>query len=226
MIKKYMLIIVTSIALGIIIGSYIKEDNRQKDSYTNKQDYVLEKKNQLNEYIKNLNDYKEDLNKELTQINLKFSNSSQMKQLNKLKEDLSYTDINGEGIIIDLDSSSNEVGNIANIIEFNKIFISLINALKVNGAKFICINDQRLNQYSEIILAGNHININSKPIGQPYEIKVIGNLDKLKKYIGKENTYLEAIQKNYPISMKVKVSRNISMSKINTQNSLEYIRGE
>ena len=63
------------------------------------------------------------------------------------------------------------------MIDYNRILLNIVNDLKANGAKFISINNQRINKYSEIILAGNHININSTPIAQPYNIKVIGDIN-------------------------------------------------
>ncbi|MFR8620415.1 MAG: DUF881 domain-containing protein, partial [Romboutsia timonensis] len=91
---------------------------------------------------------------------------------------------------------------------------------------YISINNQRLNQYSEISLAGSHININSTPIAQPYNINVIGDIDELTDYINKKNTYLDSIGKNYQLKVETKIEKNITIEKMSIINKLEYIEGE
>ena len=141
-----------------------------------------------------------------------------------MKEVLSYTDIKGKGITIIIDALNEDIGNIANTVDYNKILINLVNELKINGGKFISINGQRINQYSAIILAGSHINVNSIPIAQPYEIKVIGDIDKLSSYVNEGNNYIDNIILNYPMKVEYKVEESINMPKIEIPNKLRYIR--
>ena len=110
------------------------------------------------------------------------------------------------------------------ISQIQQTIINLVNELKVNGGKFISINGQRINQYSAIILAGSHINVNSIPIAQPYEIKVIGDIDKLSSYVNKGNNYIDNIILNYPMKVEYKVEESINMPKIEIPNKLRYIR--
>ena len=143
-------------------------------------------------------------------------------QINTLKEVLGYVDVKGSGLLIKIDAINDEIGNIANFVDYNKILLNIVNEIKVNGGEYISINNQRLNQYSEISLAGSHININSTPIAQPYNINVIGDID----YINKKNTYLDSIGKKYQLKVETKIEKNITIEKMSIINKLEYIEGE
>ena len=222
--KKYMLIILASTVLGILIGSIIKDFQSKKELYISKDDIVKKEIKVAKKSIKNLKKEKIDLDEELDALKEKYIEESDINQIEELKEILSYTDVQGDGITIKIDSLNEDVGNIANSVDYNKILINLVNNLKVNGGKYISINGQRLNQYSEIILAGSHININSVPIAQPYEVKVIGDLEKLSSYINENNNYIENIAENYPMKVEYKIEKNISLPKIEVPNKLKYIK--
>jgi uncharacterized protein YlxW (UPF0749 family) len=224
--NRYVLIIITSAMLGVFIGMTNREYERKKDIYISKDEGIKKEIYIANKDIKKLNKEKQSIEKELEKLKIKYEDEKNIKKVENLKSSLSYTDITNSGVVINIDALNEEAGNIANIIDYNKILINIINELKINGAKLISINGERLNQYSAIVLAGNHININSVPIAQPYEIKVIGDYDKLYKYINKKNNYLTNIENNYPIKVEFKVDKNITLQKMNVPNKLEYIKGE
>ncbi|WP_242824177.1 DUF881 domain-containing protein [[Clostridium] dakarense] len=181
---------------------------------------------QVNKNIKKLNKSKEKLEEELYGLKTKYEDNEKIKEIENIKSMLSYTNLDNEGIIIKIDALNEDTGNIANFVDYNKILINLINEIKINGGEFISINDQRINQYSEIVLAGSHININSVPIAPPYEFKVIGNTQKLKKYIDKDSQYIKNIKNSYPLKIEKKFEKNISMEKMNIPNKLRYIEGK
>ncbi len=224
--NRYMLIILISTILGIFMGMIIREQERKNYMYINKDKSTKKEIYIANKEIKQLNKEKKKVEIELNDLKNKYEDVENINQVEDLKSNLSYTDINGSGIVIKLDAINEDIGNIANLIDYNKILVNLINEVKINGGAFISINGQRMNQYSEIVLAGNHININSVPIAQPYEIKVIGDVDKLYKYVDKESNYLRRIESNYPLKVELKNNENITMNKINVPNKLKYIKGE
>ena len=76
---------------------------------------------------------------------------------------------------------------------------------------------------TEIILAGNHININGVPISQPYEIKAIGNEKTLYRYFQEKDYILEALEKNLEMKTEVSKSRKVSIPSISGQKELEYL---
>lgn len=221
--NNYMLIILTSILLGLLIGMSSKEYSETESTYRSKDKLTKKAIKQINKNIKKLYNEKDILEVEMNKLKLKYEDNSYIKYIDKIKKDLSYTDIEGGGIIIKIDALNDEVENIARFIDYNKVLINIINDLKQYGAEFISINNQRINQYSEIALAGSHININSIPIVQPYEIKAIGNINELSKYEVTESKY---IGHNQLIKFEKKIQNNIYMEKINISNKLKYIEGE
>ena len=221
-----MSIILIVFILGLTIGILAKDYNNQESTYINKDKIIKKEIKSLKKTIKIQTKQKQKLEKEVENITLSNKDSKLNQKLDSLKEELGYADINGEGFEINIDAADSEIGNIANMIDYNRILLNIVNDLKANGAKFISINNQRINQYSEIILAGNHININSTPIAQPYNIKVIGDINKLTSYIDRDYTYIDNIVKNYPLKVDIKLKNNIVIEKMSIVNKLDYIKGE
>lgn len=224
--KNYVSIILIVFILGLTIGILAKDYNNQESTYINKDKIIKKEIKSLKKTIKIQTKQKQKLEKEVENITLSNKDSKLNQKLDSLKEELGYADINGEGFEINIDAADSEIGNIANMIDYNRILLNIVNDLKANGAKFISINNQRINQYSEIILAGNHININSTPIAQPYNIKVIGDINKLTSYIDRDYTYIDNIVKNYPLKVDIKLKNNIVIEKMSIVNKLDYIKGE
>ncbi len=212
--------------IGLLIGILIKDYNKQVSLYVNKDKFIKNEIKSTQKSIKVMGKEKEKIEKEIEILKSKNQNSKVANQVNTLKEILGYIDVKGSGLLINIDAINDEMGNIANSIDYNKILLNIVNEIKVNGGEYVSINNQRLNQYSEISLAGNHININSTPIAQPYNINVIGDVDKLTDYINKKNTYLDSIGNNYQLRVETKIEKNITIEKLNIINKLENIEGE
>ncbi|WP_286317573.1 DUF881 domain-containing protein [Romboutsia ilealis] len=224
--RNYMSIIFIVFIIGLLIGILIKDYNKQVSLYVNKDKFIKNEIKSTQKSIKVMGKEKEKIEKEIEILKSKNQNSKVANQVNTLKEILGYIDVKGSGLLINIDAINDEMGNIANSIDYNKILLNIVNEIKVNGGEYISINNQRLNQYSEISLAGNHININSTPIAQPYNINVIGDVDKLTDYINKKNTYLDSIGNNYQLRVETKIEKNITIEKLNIINKLENIEGE
>lgn len=224
--RNYMSIIFIVFIIGLLIGILIKDYNKQVSLYVNKDKFIKNEIKSTQKSIKVMGKEKEKIEKEIEILKSKNQNSKVANQVNTLKEILGYIDVKGSGLLINIDAINDEIGNIANSIDYNKILLNIVNEIKVNGGEYVSINNQRLNQYSEISLAGNHININSTPIAQPYNINVIGDVDKLTDYINKKNTYLESIGNNYQLKVETKIEKNITIEKLNIINKLENIEGE
>lgn len=224
--RNYMSIIFIVFIIGLLIGILIKDYNKQVSLYVNKDKFIKNEIKDTQKAIKVMGKEKEKIEKEIEILKSKNQNSKVANQVNTLKEILGYIDVKGSGLLINIDAINDEIGNIANSIDYNKILLNVVNEIKINGGEYISINNQRLNQYSEISLAGNHININSTPIAQPYNINVIGDIDKLTDYINKKNTYLESIGNNYQLKVETKIEKNITIEKLNIINKLENIEGE
>ena len=224
--RNYMSIIIIVFIIGLLIGILIKDYNKQVSLYVNKDKFIKNEIKDTQKAIKVMGKEKEKIEKEIEILKSKNQNSKVANQVNTLKEILGYIDVKGSGLLINIDAINDEIGNIANFVDYNKILLNIVNEIKVNGGEYISINNQRLNQYSEISLAGSHININSTPIAQPYNINVIGDIDELTDYINKKNTYLDSIGKNYQLKVETKIEKNITIEKMSIINKLEYIEGE
>ena len=224
--NKYVLIILASNILGILIGKMIRDYNRRDSIFEGKGNSLKKEVKFITKDIKDLREERETLEEELDELKDKYEDVEKIKEVDTLKRDLSYTDIQGSGIVLNIDALNEEIGNIANFVDYNKILVNIVNELKLSGAEFISINGQRINQYSPIVLAGSHINVNLVPIAPPYEIKCIGDKERLSKYINKGSIYLKSIQDNYPIKVESKIFDNIEMDKMNVPNKLKYIEGE
>ena len=224
--RNYMSIILIVFIAGVLIGILIKDYNKEESLYINKDKLIKKEIKSTEKSIKIMNKEKNKIEKEIEKLKEKNKDSKLVNQVNTLKETVGYVDVKGSGLLIKIDASNDEIGNIANYIDYNKILLNIVNEIKVNGGKYISINNQRLNQYSEISLAGSHININSTPIAPPYNINIIGDVDRLTDYINKGNTYLDSIEQNYQLKVETKIEKNITIEKLSIINKLEYMEGE
>lgn len=142
-------------------------------------------------------------------------------QTNNLKIVLSYIKMQGEGIILKIDSKKDE--NISSIMEERGVLLKLVNQAKLHGGEAISINDLRIGPYSEIVKAGSHINVNSKPVEQPYEIKIIGSGKNLSRYINYNNLIIGDLKNMYDLDVSIKLSSNIIIPKLVDVKDLNYI---
>ena len=106
---------------------------------------------------------------------------------NSLKNELDYlkfisglTDVSGDGVIITLNDAENpDLQSKMNYIIHDYEVYGIINDLRHAGAQAISINDERLIATSEQICVGPTIKINKNRYAVPFEIKAIGDSDKL-----------------------------------------------
>lgn len=110
--------------------------------------------------------------------------------------------ISGEGVILVIDSGKDE--NIALKMENKKILLLLINELRLNGAETISINGQQITNLSGITLAGTHLDINNTEIGPEYEVKIIGDSEKLYRFLDKKSVTVMFMKKVYQFHVSVK----------------------
>lgn len=139
----------------------------------------------------------------------------------KTKALLGQEPVTGEGIVIKLEAIEGQ--NIAYDLESYRILLKIVNNLKSNGGEVISINGQILTPRSEIVLAGNHINVNNVPISQPYEIKVIGNQKKLYEFF-QDNRYLNLVlEKTYKIKIDISKERKITINPVTISKEYENL---
>ena len=88
-----------------------------------------------------------------------------------------YVDLEGEGIVLEINDPPVDLqfGFGYTIVDELDLILSIISMLNAADAEAISINDQRWTSFTEIVRAGNHIEINGVSNGSPIVIKAIGN---------------------------------------------------
>lgn len=98
----------------------------------------------------------------------------------------------GPGIILVFSDGDQNVGESADSIDswlktiHNEDMLKVINGLKLNGAEAIEINGERITSTSEIYCSWAFITVNGKKLPAPFEIKAIGDMEKLQAYANSE----------------------------------------
>lgn len=170
-----------------------------------------------------------DLNEEYTKIQKEFEveesilSKEEAARYRNLKMFLGEYDLIGEGIIIKLESVDDN-HNLAFEFDSDRTLLKIINFAKYMGAESIAINNQFISNYSGIVLAGNHININDIPVTPPYEIKILGNEKKLYRYFSEESVFMMVLEKNNNLKITMEKSKKITVPKIKAFAKLEYLQ--
>lgn len=138
---------------------------------------------------------------------------------------LGKTDVEGEGVIINLTEKTPaelaEDEQVISIISEDLIYI--INYLKDAGAEAISVNDERIVNSTDIVDVGESIKINSKYIRTSvYTIKAIGNSSYLESSIFGKGGYAEQL-KTTGINTSIQKLNKVQISKYNGDFDTKYI---
>ena len=219
--KKYIkqkMVILCAFILGILIAIYIKTLNPQKVYITLEEKKNLEHKIEIeNKQIEKLRNIKLEYEKDLEAYEQKSLNEKSVKEL--MEYELSYLkDVTGEskvigdGIIITIKDSENDLKENQNpneLIVHDIDILRIVNDLKKAGAIAISINGGRLLTLSKIKCSGSTIKVNDTTYGQPFIIKAIGDLNTLKASVTSPQSYTNILQEVYGIYIKVEEKNDI-----------------
>ena len=147
------------------------------------------------------------------------------KELSTLEQALGKTDVEGEGIIINLrEKKDNELGEDETITPiFANDLIYIVNSLKDAGAEAISINNERIIGITDIVDIGEYVNIkiNSNYIRtNEFEIKAIGNSSYLENSVFGKGGYITQID---GIVATAKKSNKVRINKYNGEIETKYI---
>lgn len=180
----------------------------------------LRKSNQeMKETIQELEDKVEEFEKE------RATESIPLKKLradvNQFKLLAGHLPVTGPGIIITIEGED-EI-NIAPVVDQKGYLLILANELRAFGAEVIAINGNRITARSEVIRAGNHININGMPISPPYVIQAIGDINSLKRYVDHRTLIFDwmSIQ---GIKSQVDYSEEIEIPKVTKEKPIQFYK--
>lgn len=162
------------------------------------------------------------------------SDSSLAKREERVKGNnklLGNTDVTGNGVVIVLADNhgiSNELPLLAtDVSEYVLHYIDLIqvvNSLKNAGAEAISINGQRIVSTTAIVCIGNVISINGEKVANPFEIRAIGDQEKLYGGVTMLGGYIEILQK-YGLVQSVEKRENIEIPKYIGTYTMEFMKG-
>lgn len=149
------------------------------------------------------------------------------KELSTLEQALGKTDVEGEGIIINLrEKKENELGDDESITPiFANDLIYIVNSLKDAGAEAISINNERIIGITDIVDIGEYVNIkiNSNYIRtNEFEIKAIGNSSYLESSIFGKGGYAEQLEIS-GIKATVQKSNKIRINKYTEEINFKYV---
>lgn len=91
-----------------------------------------------------------------------------------------YVDLEGPGIILEINDPNGDINfnqGFYSIVDELELILQVISILNAADAEAISINDQRYTSFTEIVRAGEHIEINGVSNNSPITIKAIGNPD-------------------------------------------------
>lgn len=180
----YRLTVLISLIIGFLLGM----------SFQYKMDHATNQK---------LMDHMQQKYNDLTQkyISLK-------KIIQPFKKIAGLTDMQGEGLIIDIETPSQNKNATTNF-DLNKKDISqMVNTLWVSGADAIALNGSRLNINSLISSKNNSIYINQTQVTLPFTILVIGDKQEIYTKLTDPNSILSTL-KNKKIKIKINYNDNI-----------------
>lgn len=92
-----------------------------------------------------------------------------------------YVDLQGPGVVLEINDPPVDIqfGEGYSIVDELDLILQIISILNAAEAEAISINDQRYTAFTEIVRAGNHIEINGVSTSSPIIIKAVGNPDTL-----------------------------------------------
>lgn len=229
--KSLASIFTLSIILGatfiILLNSPIQGN---KNSYLSRE--IASQINMEKEELKKKEKKIAELQKEMKKVEKKMDiekkilSDSEFDEYSKYQIITSRKAISGEGIIITIANGDGNKENIAFVVDSNRILLKILNVAKQNGAEIVAVNNQMISQWTGIVLAGNHLNVNNVLIETPYEIKIIGNEKTLYRFFAKDSAILNILEDKYQLSINVEKSRNIIIPSIQIYKESEFIKKE
>ncbi len=142
--------------------------------------------------------------------------SSKEQSIKKYNTILGLTDVNGEGVTINISVKQLDEG-------IKEYLDNIINELKNAGAECISINNQRLIWSSVISCEGNIIKVNQEKIESPFVINAIGDTRLLYGALARPGGYIELLNSN-GIKTEVIRSSNIQIQKYNGLINFEHLK--
>ncbi|MCL2496045.1 MAG: DUF881 domain-containing protein [Clostridiales bacterium] len=217
--KKTQLIFLTvvSFAVGIFIMAAIRSANMPVRQINPRNEELIRAILALETEIADLEDQRRMINENITAIHEEQTEGeSQLsllsQSLESLRQSAALTELQGPGLIITIDDnkegadkarfSSPENFFPENYIVHDKDLLYIVRAVSPDS-EAIAINNVRLNNNSHIRCAGTVILVNYAILAPPYEIRIIGDPEKLLQSLHSSSRYQSLLSKMMPIKTAV-----------------------
>ena len=195
------------------------------------------KESELRLELKNWNDKYDELNgryEELTSKIEEYKNekesdaqTSQLLQteLEQLNEQLGKTDVEGEGIVIQLtDKGGTQLSDDVQVENITSTqLLTIINELFSAGAEAISLNEHRITAMTAVYEIGTEfLKVNGDKISSPYVINAIGDADYLKSAVSGKGGGVDQL-KELGHETSVDTSKKIKIEKYDKDMTTKYI---
>ena len=125
-----------------------------------------------------------------------------------------YVDLEGPGIVLEINDPPVDLqyGGGYSIVDELDLILQIVSILNAADAEAISINDLRYTSFTEVVRAGNHIEINGVSTSSPIVIKAIGNPDTLESALAFKNGIVWQLR-NYDYIVHLTQDKNVSIPK-------------
>ena len=136
-----------------------------------------------------------------------------------------YKDVKGEGVIIEIDNPTvdMQLGDEKNImVEHYTFLLEIISLLNAVDTEAISINGQRYTSFTEIVPAGNLMEVNGVSFGTPIVIKAIGNSQDIENALKIKGGIIWFMEEGYNLKIKITQKKDITIPKYEKVKNLKY----
>lgn len=231
--KGKILILVSSIGLGILISTMMKSNLESYAPVTLLSLEVMQEDLKFtNKEVNELKDEFKEKEEELKSIKgLSYSDSTIVDKLNidlvSSKSISGHIALEGPGIIIKMyDNPEDEIiGQDVNDDVIHDVdVLNILNDLRVAGAEAISINGERVVSSSELKCRGPVIGINGISIGTPFIIRAIGDQKLLMAAVNAPGTYGDALKNIFAIGFEPEVEDDLFIPAYSGNFSFKYAK--
>lgn len=168
----------------------------------------------------------EDVNKRISEYNQKVEDNEEAselvdEELNESNVLVGKTDVEGEGIIITINSTDTYPIYSS---EFASELLTLVNELRYAGAEAISINEVRVLPTTAIVDLSSYISVNQQRLESPYVIKAIGDKEYLSSILNLKGSGFIDIYKNQGMSISMEQSNRVKIPKYNGEFEINYMQ--
>jgi uncharacterized protein YlxW (UPF0749 family) len=114
-----------------------------------------------------------------------------------------FTGVKGEGVIINIsDAQVRDGKDLNSLVVHDRDLIRILNDLKIAGAQAISLNGERILSTSELVCTGPTVQINRNRYPAPYEIRAVGNKERLYAFLNDSPLVKELKSLNFGVEIK------------------------